>query len=187
MKMILVLTVICVVAALLLGAAYSLTTDKIEKQKEEMIKDSLKAVLPSADSFSDKVKGRTMEYFKGLDKNGSVIGYAFLGEGKGYSSVISIMIGVDIYGKIQGIKILNQNETPGLGTRIEEVKGTRTVWDLIKGKKIERSNIPWFQKQFSEKPIGEVQVITGATITSKAVINTVMDTVEKFKNEEGVS
>jgi RnfABCDGE-type electron transport complex G subunit len=94
------------------------------------------------------------------------------------------MVGVDTQYKIQGLKILSQNETPGLGTRITEIKSNKTIWDIFKGKKVKEPKEPWFQKQFSEKSLDKIDVITGATISSKAVINTVKDAVEKFKSEE---
>jgi electron transport complex protein RnfG len=160
-----------------------MTVEKIKFQMENLENESLKSVLPEASDFSKKIKGKTMEYYEGKN-NGDLVGYAFIGEGKGYSGPINIMIGVDKDGKTLGIKIISQRETPGLGSRVEEVKGGGTVWDVLKGKKIEKTGEPWFQKQFKEKPINEIDIITGATITSKAVINAVKDTIDKFMKEE---
>jgi len=184
MRMVLVLTIICIIAALLLGITYTLTIENIQLQMENAEKESLKSVLPDAKDFSQKITGKNMEYYKGFDVSGNVIGYALIGEGKGYSGPILVMIGVDKDINIKGIKILSHRETPGLGSRVEEVAGGRTVWDLLKGKKTEKSLEPWFQKQFREKPIDKVDTITGATITSKAVIDAVKDNIEKFKEEE---
>lgn len=186
MKLILVLTIISVIAALLLGVTYNVTVDKIERQKELSSKEALKSVLPDAVNFSQKIKGREIEYYKGLDTDNNVTGYALMGEGRGYSSVISVMMGIDLQGGIKGIKILSQNETPGLGSKVEEVKSARTIWDLFKKKPGVREKLvePWFQKQFKEKSIDKADIITGATITSKAVINIVKNTVEKFRKEE---
>ena len=79
---------------------------------------------------------------------------------------------------ITGIKVAFQQETPGLGTKIEEIKGKDTE--------------PWFQKQFrgkrgeqlvvvrSEDP-DAIEAITGATISSTAVTKSVREAVEKLK------
>jgi electron transport complex protein RnfG len=184
MKMVVVLTIICVFSALLLGVTYNLTIKNIQLQMVNAEKESLKSVLPDAKDFSQKISGKAIEYYKGFDEANSIVGYAFIGEGKGYSGPIVIMIGVDKNLDIKGIKILSQRETPGLGSRVEEVSGGGTIWDLFKGKRVEKSNEPWFQKQFREKSIDKVDTITGATITSRAVIDAVKDAVEKFKKEE---
>lgn len=154
MKMILVLTIICIISAFLLGLTYSMTIDKIKFQEELAEENALRAVLPNAVDFSKE----TPVYYKGFDSKGEIIGYAFLGERKGYSSIIRVMIGVDTNGKVHGIKILSQKETPGLGARIEE---------------------PWFQRQFSEEDINDIDTITGATISSGTVIGIVKEIYEK--------
>lgn len=159
MKLILVLTSICIIAGLFLGLTYSVTIDKIKYQEEMAEKRAISAVLPNAKEFSTKISVEAMEYYKGFDSEGNIVGYAFIGEGKGYSSKIRIMIGIDTAGGISGIKIISQQETPGLGSKIRE---------------------PWFQEQFKVKGVDKVDTITGATITSKAVKNTVKDAIEKM-------
>lgn len=150
MKMILVITIICIVSAFLLGVTYSVTIDKIKFQEELAERNALKTVLPNAVDFSKE----TPVYYKGFNSEGEIIGFAFLGEGRGYSSIIRVMVGVDTEGKVQGIKILSQKETPGLGAKIEEA---------------------WFQKQFSERDIDDIDTITGATISSNAVQKIVLE------------
>ena len=73
------------------------------------------------------------------------------------------MVGMDTNGIITHIKILSQDETPGLGAKIVEVANGESE--------------PWFQRQFSGKKASDldhaVDAITGATITSKAVIDSI--------------
>lgn len=166
MKLILVLTIICVIAAFLLGLTYNLTAEKIKYQEEMAEKRALKSVLLGAADFSKKISGKEIEYYKGLDSSGEVIGYAFIGEGKGYSSIIRIMIGVDMQNNIKGINIIAQQETPGLGTKVGE---------------------PRFQEQFAKKSIDKVDTITGATISSRAVRDIVKTAIEKFRKETSSS
>lgn len=162
MKLILVLTIICVIAAFLLGLTYNLTADKIRYQEEMAEKRALESVISSAIDFK-KISGRTMEYYNAYDSNGKVMGYAFIGEGKGYSSIIKIMIGVDTQNNVKAVGIISQQETPGLGAKISE---------------------QWFQEQFSKKPVDKIDTITGATISSRAVRDIVKTAVEKFKKED---
>jgi len=106
-----------------------------------------------------------------------VIGYILFANGSGYSSVIQTVVGVDTTGKIVGLKILKEAETPGLGTKIEEVKYG--------------DEKPWFQKQFTNltleqvnlKPQGEITAITGATISSRAVTNSVKESLKKLNKK----
>lgn len=154
MKLISVLTIICVIAGFLLGLTYNLTADKIRYQEEKAEKDALRAVLPDASDFSKE----TPASYKGLNTEGRIVGYAYIAEGKGYSSTIKVVVGTDTEGNIVGIKILSQSETPGLGNRITD---------------------PNFQGQFSRKSIDDVDTITGATISSRAVIEIVRKAHEK--------
>jgi Na+-translocating ferredoxin:NAD+ oxidoreductase RnfG subunit len=87
--------------------------------------------------------------------------------------------------------VLSQNETPGLGTRIVEIQQKETIWDVaFKGAKPDPSLRPWFQVQFDGKSIhsldSDVQAISGATITSRAVIESIRDRgreiLEKISN-----
>lgn len=183
-RLIIVLTTICIITGSLLGLTYNVTKDKIKLQEENLEMEALKTVLPDAIEFSKKLKGNVIDYYKALDNNGSVMGYAFIGEGKGYSSTIRIMIGVNPEGILQGIKIISQQETPGLGSKVDETKSSGTLWDILKGKHLEKPKGPWFQEQFRNRAPDSVEAITGATITSKAVIDTVKGAVEKFKMYE---
>ena len=180
LKLIITLTVICVVASFLLGITNNLTKDKIKIQEQKEENRALSIVFPNAEKFSYE-EG----FYKASDKNDNLVGYALIGEGQGYSSIIKVMVGIDTEGNVKGIKILSQQETPGLGDRIDkpEIKGT--IWDLLKGKKIIKKE-SWFQTQFETKKLDEIQTITGATISSKAVIEIVKNVIEKFKQEQGV-
>lgn len=178
-KLILVLTIICVVSGLLLGITYSVTKEKITQQEQSQEDAALKVVLPQAEKFNDK-----KDYYEGIDSSGKIIGYAFMADGQGYSSVIKIMVGINSQKVIQGIKIISQQETPGLGTRIDDVKAKGTIWGLFCGKKPTKDARPWFQAQFTGKAaadLNEIQTITGSTITSDAVINAVKKKIDSFK------
>ena len=82
-----------------------------------------------------------------------------------------MLVGIDLKGKIVGINVTSQNETPGLGARVTETKPGE-----------DRS---WFLKQFEGKSasslsLNNIDAITAATITSEAVINGVREQVTEF-------
>jgi len=186
MRLIVVLASVCIAAALLLGVTYSLTSGRIQLQEQQAEKAAVLCALPVAEKISAQITDKPIPYYEGYDASGGVIGYAFTGSGKGYSSTIKIMIGVDENMTIQGIKILSQQETPGLGDKVDEVKSTGTLWDLLRGKKIPPAGRPWFQEQFAGKnteTVNEITFITGATITSKAVLDIVKSTIEEFRDQ----
>jgi len=155
----LVLAIICIVAAGLLAGVNSLTKDKILQQAQAEEEASLKEVMPAGASFEAIKSGSEILYYKAYDESKKYIGIAFKASGKGYSSIIETMVGMLKDGTITAIKVLSQNETPGLGARVSE---------------------PDFTSQFTDKKdLSEVEAITGATISSRAV----MDSVEKKAEE----
>lgn len=170
LQLILTLVIICILSALALSITYDKTNPIIQENKANSLKNALKDVL-NADHFeeinfqTDKVK----KIFKGFDKNNEVIGLVLLSEKAGFQSFINILIGVELKTKkITKIKIIEHLETPGLGARIEE--------DTF---------LSQFQNQELEKQ--KVDAITGATISSKAVIESVKESTEEILNliEEG--
>jgi len=185
---------ITLIAILLLVTVDSITKPTILLQKELEVSKSLKTVLPQAVKFSEKIVGDKIIYYKGLKENDLLYGYAFISSAKGYSGNIELIAGVDLNGTIQGIKILKHAETPGLGSKINEVKSEKTILSVIKGEKVEEKNIPWFCEQFIGKKISnlevlktasenKIQAITGATISSKAVTKAVREGIKKLRQE----
>lgn len=160
----LVLGIICSIATGLLASVNNFTAAQVLAQGQKELEDGLKEVMPQADKFEAIKEKEEIIYYKAIDKNGKTIGSAFKASAKGYSSDIETLVGMFSNGTINTIKVINQNETPGLGTRIQEI-------DEAKGK------TPWFQAQFNNKTIADldssIQTITGATISSTAVLDSV--------------
>ena len=81
------------------------------------------------------------------------------------------MVGIDLKGTIQGITILEKRETPGLGAKITERKyGEKDPWFLnqFKGKQAVDLDFP------------KINAITGATVSSYAVMSAVRSTIHEF-------
>lgn len=178
------LGLVCLVATGLLATVNSITLPKIKLQAEKELEESLKEVLPQGEKFDAVKKEDEIIYYKVFDKKGEFLGAAFKVLAKGYSSIIETMVGMTKDGTINAIKVLNHNETPGLGSRITEVKDDLTIFEFMKGKRSSGIKKPWFQEQFSNKKttqIDEVQAITGATISSKAVIDAVKEKAKEIE------
>jgi len=168
-----VLMLYTLIAGALLAFVYIKTSPIIESNKMAASGDTvMKQVFPGMDGGFEK-QGEKSEFpywvgYMDAEKK-KPGGYIFITRGKGYSSTIEIMVGVDIDGTITGVKIISQQETPGLGDRIEEI---RTGEDS-----------PWFTSQFVGKSLsdnlsltkddGIIDAISGATISSSAVTNSI--------------
>ncbi|MEE9200054.1 MAG: RnfABCDGE type electron transport complex subunit G [Candidatus Brocadiales bacterium] len=198
----LVLGVIAMVTSVGVGATYVLTKDKIARKEAARRMEALLTVMPGL--AGDPVQITPPEtpaednVYKGQGADGSVVGYAALGKAQGYSSTLKVMVGLSPdKDTILGIKVLYQAETPGLGTRIVEVATTKTLWTMIFGDEKasvteEVSLTPWFCDQFKAKTLNQLEVvrkedssritaITGATITTRAVVKAVKDAIAKIK------
>jgi len=174
----LILMLIAGVAAGGLSLLNNTTAPIIAENKALEQKEAREEVARSAGAaeFDKIVLEDGFEYYVAKNKEGDDVGYVCLAEGKGYSSTIETVAGFDLNYEILGLKITFQQETPGLGTKAEEVK---------KGE-----NEPWFLRSFKGKngldvavvkDRGEVDAITGATITSRAISNSINDVSRKIQ------
>lgn len=207
-KLTVVLTLTGVVAALLIAFTNSKTEAKIRDQAIQAQTSALENIMAPGATITE-VKGTTEnglppQYWTGV--NGSDTSYAFKAGSFGYSSTIVYLVCVSSDGTIQGVSILEQNETPGLGTRVQEVISNKYLWNGLFSKKEESS--PWFTEQLKGvnifKPVtieksGEwhkmdkesrekllqnnaVTAITGATISTRAVVSGIESHAKKYLN-----
>ena len=182
LKHCLILGLICVIATGLLAVVNLLTAPRIAQQAAAELQASLKDVMPEAIRF----EAVGDDYFRALGQDEKLLGAAFVCSKKGYASEIQTLVGMQPDGTITAIKILSQNETPGLGTRVTEVKDDTTILDVLCGKKQQCLLYPWFCEQFRGRNVadlGQVQAITGATISSSAVINSVKEKAALIKEK----
>src|SRR5690606_18328821 len=105
---------------------------------------------------------------------GNIIGYALQVAPKGYGGVVEVVVGVTADGNIQGIKVGNNSETPGLGKKAE----TSGFQDQFGGKTWES---PIDVIKNSTPKGNEVAAISGATFTSRAVTEGVNQALEAAK------
>ena len=184
----LVLFIVNLVAASILAGVYYITKPKIELQEKLLREEALTKVMPESvgdrlEPVEDNSEIRYWRVFKGSDTRAR--GYVFIAKKYGYSSVIETIVGMKIDGTITGVKVLNQNETPGLGAKIVEVASNKTVLKAIKEifskeKKAQKKLMPYFTEQFTDRNIkridaSNIDAITGATISSKAVVDSIKE------------
>lgn len=172
-RMVVVLAVIAMVSAAILTQVYEKTNVIIEENAARALDDAVFEVLPNTvdvniiRSSPDPLRAddpkemrereqRTTLIYQGIDDQGKITGYAFVGEGNGYGGAVRVLVGVDeASDAILNIKILSHTETPGLGDRIE-TEGFRSQFV---GKKL-------------DDPIElnqDIDSLTGATVSSRAV------------------
>ncbi len=160
-------TVVVFVAVILLGLTDNLVRDKIEWQKEQKIQRQLFEIFPNMTEHT--LEGDIYMIYS----NGAEIGFAFLAVGKGYGGLIDILVGLENETTIKGVTIVSHLESPGLGARITESVFTNQFTGL---------NI---DDVVLTRDGGEIDAITGATISSKAVVEAIRDAaVEKIESLE---
>lgn len=168
----LTLFVICLVVTALLAGTNLLTKDKIADQARITAENSRKIVLSAADSFES-----TDDYYTGTS-NGDVVGYVFETQAKGYGGTVKVMTGIDKDGNITGVVILEHSETPGLGAN--------AVNESFRDQYVQA--VPEDGIQLVKNKVagdGEVEALTGATITSRAVTTAVNAAIEQFQSVKG--
>ena len=176
-KMIVVLSVICLAAGLLLGTVKQATLSRIEEQVLICVKGpALKNVLknfdnnPIADRQQFKV-GKTdtqVIVFPAISK-GCLTGVAIEGFGKGYGGDIGVMVGFDLKkDELTGIGITTMKETPGVGTSISKDDFTEQFF----GHPVSNLSLK------SQK--GDIDAVSGATFSSKGAVDAVQKSVNIY-------
>ena len=174
-KLGLTLMVYAAIAGLLLGFIYTKTKPKIDEQARLEREMAIKEVMPKgAVSFEEKTLSNGMTVTIGYSDEARTqpVGYAAMAYGGGFSSTIETMVGITLDFRVNAIKVISQSETPGLGTHTQD---------------------DWFQKQFAgrttddllvDKDGGTVKAITGATISTRAVTNSIKELLRELKSAE---
>lgn len=162
------LMIVCLIGACILAATNLITGPEIERVKEYRRIETRKAVLKDAVKFKE-FKDRK-GFFQGLDKEGRLIGYVIYCLAKGYGGEFLVIVGVDKDFKIKEINILENKETPGLGSKIQGDEFKRQ----FKNKGIKDLEL------VKTKTTDKIEAITGATISSRAVTEGVRRGLEEL-------
>ena len=182
-----VLTVITLVAGLALSGVYALTKDTIEEQQRLANTASYKTVCPQADHFESVTAidhaiedmdggvygtgfGRAYirEAVAGVDEAGQIVGYAIrVTSGDGFDGNITLVVGVNAEGVVNGIAFTELNETPGMGMRCAEP----AFKDQFGGRDVKTFRLN--KAGASDNSADGIDAVSGASISSSAVVNAV--------------
>ena len=169
----LALTVIALVAAVALATTNLMTEKPIAEQNLGENQQALKAMFPEADEFAELSPGESsgVDFVYEVKQGGQTIGYAVKETVQGYGGSIEVLTGMETGGTLRGISVGGPDfkETEGLGARAKE---------------------PEFTDQFAGKTpplkLGEnIDGISGATVTSRAVVDGVNQGVGKVQSLTG--
>ena len=175
-QMVFALGSISLVSGASLAGVFVFTAPIIQQRELEAKTETAKRVLPGAEFDINANATGDMNRLEGHDKNGNLAGVVYVVKGKGYGGPIDVVVGLSRDGRICGVRVGKNTETPGLGSRVNEVK-----W----GEKE-----PWFTEQFKNVAVADLasgsfklDAITGATISSKAVESAVRAAANRFSKE----
>jgi electron transport complex protein RnfG len=184
LKLIIVLGLIATISGGVLAYVHQTMAPAIEENKRVALGEAILEVLPEATSYevlsSGSSDGDTIPtgggtqivsqhtIYRGVNADDQHAGIAFVAEGNGFGGNVQVMVGLDPTSRrLVGVKILDHLETPGLGARITE---------------------PAFGDQFVNKSLDDayvakedVDIITGATISSRAVASAIKNTLVQIE------
>lgn len=164
-----ILFAITAVTGLILGAVQKLTLGPILAQRTQQKNEALAATLPGAKDFApvalEADTGVISEVFAGSD-GGATIGYNFTLTPKGFGGLMTLVCGIDSVGRVVDIAILESSETPGLGARASEPAFAGQFHGRLADGDLHVTKTP-------PENGDQIQAISGATITSRAVTDAV--------------
>jgi electron transport complex protein RnfG len=175
-NMVLVLFTITLLSSAAVGGVYMLTKEPIAQAKVAAVNNALKQVLPEYEATTSQdievntlpIKVHTATV---ADK---AVGYAVESNSKnGFGGEVRLMVGFDTEGTILNINVLEQKETPGLGTKMAD-EGNVLLASL-KDKNAAQINLT------VKKDGGDIDALTAATISSRAYAEAVAVAYEAFK------
>jgi len=186
LNMALALIVITLVAGFALGFVNDLTLEPKAKAKLAKKTNALKMVLPAFDNdlVSEVIRIKSENAKDSIEiypayKGDVFVGAAIIGaSNKGFSGLVKIMVGFSPNGDILNMVVLEQKETPGLGTKMKDEKFLRQFRD---------KNPSSFDLKV-KKDGGKVDALTGATISTRAFTEAVQIAFDEFmENRDSIT
>jgi electron transport complex protein RnfG len=172
---------------LLIAITNAAWAPRIEQNKIEKLNRLMGGLLPKATEFEletdieiKSARGKKVKsnVYKAFSETGNCVGWAFNTFGSGFADKIELVVAVDKdFQKIAGFDILTSNETPGFGDQIK---------------------LPWYRSQFAgtpaeelklvktgdaEKIDSEIVAVTGATVSSEAVVEIINNSITQIKDQ----
>lgn len=189
-RLISTLAIAGLISGVAIVAVYEATLQTITDNKARELKEAVFKVLPGVSEmkkFQLDTDGLRFRSEKGKDENtlyggynqqGEFVGYALPSAGPGFQDTIGILYGyIPELRKVVGMEILESRETPGLGDKIYKDLSFVSNFDNL----AIDPEIVTVKKGMRNKP-NEVDAITGATISSKAVVRIINEGNERWLN-----
>ncbi len=161
------LTIACLVSGVIISCVYYFTHPLAVKNAEMIVKQSMMELIADADDFNP-IEGK--EGWYEAEKDGQTVAYIIPGEAKGYGGPVVVLVAVSKEFEIIDFSVTKANETPGLGTKAFEDEFRSQYW----GKSADSLIVTKDPKNTEN-----IQAITGATISSRAVTNAVKQAVDE--------
>jgi Na+-translocating ferredoxin:NAD+ oxidoreductase subunit G len=152
---VILLTVVVAICVTILTGVGGITLPRIEAMERQKIETMLTEMFPIMTSYTFEDELYTVY------SNGDRVGNAFVAVGKGYGGNINVLVGLEDEETVKGIIVISHTETPGLGSKITEAFFT----DQFLSTRIDNVAL--------RRDGGQIDAITGATISSRAVADAV--------------
>jgi len=180
-NMVAVLMIVAICSATAIGYVYKITKAPIEEAKNGDVLNAIKELVGIFDNnpFEEKtaISGSHVELYPARE-NGAITSVAIkASDNEGFGGKIELIVGILMDGTITGYKVIQQNETPGLGSKVTEPQFS----NQFVGKNAYTDNLDL------KKDGGEIDAVTGATISSHAVVNAVKSAVAAYDKFAGVT
>ena len=182
------LAMIAAICTALVAATYQLTAERIVANEIALLEKSLQPALSGRIYDGGVSESKVvLPHPHGLPGSEAAIIYRVFSEQEpvaalfvvsardGFSGAIRLLVGIDIDGVVTGVRVLEHRETPGLGDKIES---TRSDWILqFDGHSLRQPDVAGWAIRSDG---GQFDQLTGASITPRAVIKALRDTLVYF-------
>lgn len=179
-NMVAVLFTITLVASAGVGYVNMITVEPIAQAKAAATEAALRAVLPAFDTAerAELTLDEMPVAVHTARAGGSVVGYAVeTMSKKGFGGAIRLMVGFDAAGRVLNVNVLEQTETPGLGTKMADEGNP--LFASFEGRD------PGEMKLAVKKDGGDVDALTAATISSRAYVDAMARAYAAYKRTAG--
>ena len=166
-NMVLVLGLTCLLCSGVLGGAYVLTKEPIDKAAAEKTNKAIAQVLPHFTEVSYNAEG---QYYVATEGE-TLVGYAIETTTVGFGGPLSLIVGVTPDCVVYNTSVLSHSETPGLGAKCTTDEKFMSQW---------KGFDPSIKKLSVKKDGGDVDAITASTITSRAYTQAVENALNVF-------
>lgn len=171
-----ILFTVTIIAAVLLGFTYEITIEPIRVQNELQKTAAFKGIFETGTFEELEINlsedSKIQSVFKVIQDE-EIQGYVFQIDTKeGYGGLISLVVGLKVDGSMKGIDVIKHGETPGLGAKIDETE--------FKNQFMKRMSTELIVVKSTSSSDDEIEAISGATISSRAVVGGINESLSYF-------